>query len=97
MFHTNIIVPPFSISSYALGKSLNKSCTGHNTVTIIYIFMNFRGMCIRSRRVTYNYGYSVTIRDIFMKLYRNVYHTIMITFHLPFQSYDPLIVLYAFV
>ena len=57
--------------------------------------MHFRGMCIKSRRVTYNYDYSVssvTIWDIFMKLYRNVFHIIMVTFRFPFQSYDSLIV-----
>ena len=55
-------------------------------------------MRIRSRRrITNNNGHQVTVLDIFMKLYRNVYHIVWLLSIFPFQSFGPLTDFYPYV
>ena len=55
-------------------------------------------MRIRSRRrITNKNGHQEAVLDIFMKLYRNVYHIVMLLSNFPFQSFGPLTDFYSYV
>ena len=54
--HTIVIVPPFLVSELCPFENRKKSYTGHYSVIVLHIFMNFIGICIRSgQRIIYHW------------------------------------------
>ena len=56
MLSTNMVVPPLLVFELCSFDHFTNSYTHHNSVTEIYVFMKFIGMCNTSRKsVAHNY------------------------------------------